>query len=150
MLKIDEGDLMGETVEISKGKMNAVLGAGVLLVITLAFLFSQGVFTGSATTEQKQAVATAPSGEVQEITIKVGPTTYSPDYIEVKKDIPVRLTLQAEKGAGCTRSFVFPEYKIRKTVPVGGTEVVEFTPTKAGTFQFSCSMNMARGKMAVK
>ncbi len=101
-------------------------------------------------TNQQPAQAAPPNNGIQEVTIKMHPTSYEPDYITLKKDVPVRITLQADSTAGCTRSIVFPEWSIRKTVPAGGTATVQFTPTETGTFPFSCSMNMARGTIVVQ
>jgi len=124
-----------------------------LLAIGSVFMNSYSVDTGGTTIFQQtiqQPAQAAPSGGVQEITIKMEPIAYSPNYIVLKKDVPVKMTFQADKNAGCTRSIVMPAFNIRKTVAQGGTATVEFTPTKTGTFPFSCSMNMARGTIVVE
>ena len=90
------------------------------------------------------------NGGVQEITIKAGSLTYEPNYIVVKKDVPVKINLEAAPDAGCTRSFVFPDFGITKTIPKGGRDAVQFTPQKTGTFKFSCGMGMARGTLIVQ
>ncbi|GEM_PF-1174309 len=101
---------------------------------------------------QQQVAATPPPAiaGVQEITITAESVQYNPSSFVVKKDVPVKLTVKANANAGCTRSFVFPEYNIRSTIPQGGSQVFEFTPTKTGAFPFSCIMSMARGTMKVQ
>lgn len=50
---------------------------------------------------------------------------------------------------GCSKSIVIPEFNIIKTVSTSDN-LVEFTPTKSGTFQFSCSMGTYRGQIIVE
>ena len=90
------------------------------------------------------------NGNVQEINMRAEPLGYDPDYITVKKGIPVKINIAASQDAGCTRSIVFPDFGINKVIPRGGSGVIEFTPTKEGTYQFRCSMNMARGTLVVQ
>ena len=104
--------------------------------------------TGQATT-QEPLYSQLPSSSVQEINMRVEALGYNPDYITVKKGIPVKINIAASQDAGCTRSIVFPDFGINKVIPRGGSGVIEFTPTKAGTYQFRCSMNMARGTLVV-
>ena len=98
----------------------------------------------------QETSAAANIGKVQEIDMRIKPISYDPNYIVVKKGIPVRINLKADSDAGCTRSIVFPDFGIQRLVPAGGSDTIEFTPTEAGTFQFRCSMNMARGTLVVE
>ncbi len=93
--------------------------------------------------------AVAPTNGVQEVNLKMGAIGYEPSTITVKKGLPVKINLQAGKDAGCTRAIVFPDFKISKVVERGSTATVQFTPEKTGSFQFRCSMNMARGTLVV-
>ncbi len=114
-----------------------------------AFIVPAYAVQTQSSTQTVQPTQTA-SGEVQEVSIKISSAGYTPNKITLRKDVPVRMTLTADQSAGCARSVVFPEFNIRKTVPSGGSAVVEFTPTKAGTFPFSCSMNMFHGTVVVQ
>ena len=105
--------------------------------------------TGLAFAKQSPQQAVA-NGNVQEVTIKMQALDYVPSSISLKKGVPVRLSLEAASNAGCTRSIVFPEFNIREVVPQGGKKTVEFTPEKSGTFNFACSMGMARGTVVVQ
>ncbi len=75
--------------------------------------------------------------------------TYSPNYLKVKKGIPVRIHYSADEDVGCGREVIFPEFKQRKLAPSTGEVLIEFTPTKAGTFPFHCPMQMFRGTIEV-
>ena len=86
---------------------------------------------------------------VQEITLQMQRLGYEPSVLTLKKDVPVKLNLQADSDVGCTRAIVFPEFGINKVVQPGTSDVVEFTPQKEGQFYFSCSMGMVRGVVNV-
>lgn len=81
------------------------------------------------------------------ITVKGG---YSPDIIEVAKDKPVRLKFYRDETSSCSEELVFGEFSIRRELPAFETTVIDITPTKAGTFEFTCGMNMLRGKLVVR
>jgi hypothetical protein len=88
------------------------------------------------------------SGPVQEVTSELPRRGYP--SITVSAGSPVRWNLRAEKGRinGCNNAIVIPEYKIEKRLQVGDN-IIEFTPTRAGTFRYSCWMGMIRGTITV-
>lgn len=96
------------------------------------------------------AVAATLRDGVQEINLTISATGYTPNIIEAKKDIPLRLNVTAEADAGCAREIVFPDFNIDKIVPAGGSAIIEILPTQEGTFPFRCSMDMVRGQLIVK
>lgn len=70
--------------------------------------------------------------------------------ITVKKGIPVRWEIQADQGSltGCNYRMILRDFKLG--VEMGyGTNVIEFTPEKTGTFQYTCWMGMISGKIKV-
>ena len=93
------------------------------------------------------AAPTTASG-VQEIkvTVKGG---YSPDVIVVKQGRPVRLDFYRAETASCSEQVVLGDFGIARDLPAFKTTPIEFTPTKAGEFTFTCGMNMMRGKVSV-
>jgi sulfite exporter TauE/SafE/plastocyanin len=89
------------------------------------------------------------SDAVQEITTsltKYG--RYSP--ITVKAGVPVKWTIHADPGTvnGCNNAILIPSFNIQQKLKVGDT-VVEFTPTKPGTYRYSCWMGMIRSTITV-
>lgn len=86
---------------------------------------------------------------VQEVTLSVQGANYMPNPIRVKKGIPVRLVADMNSLRGCSRSIVISEFGIRKVLSTSDN-TIEFTPSKSGTFDFSCSMGMYRGKIVVE
>ncbi len=101
-----------------------------------------------AEAEQTQAPAQGTQENVQEITSEL--TGYGYPAITVKAGIPVKWTIKAPKGSlnGCNYAIIIPEYKIEKTLEIGDN-VIEFTPTRMGTFTYSCWMGMIRSSIKV-
>lgn len=93
--------------------------------------------------------ATVNDSGIQEvaITVKGG---YSPETIEVAQGKPVRLKFYRDETSSCSEELIFSEFKLRRDLPAFQTTVIDITPTKAGTFEFTCGMNMLRGKLVVR
>ena len=75
---------------------------------------------------------------------------YAPDVIVVKKDLPVRLNFYRAETASCSEQIIFGDFGIARDLPAYNTTPIEFTPRKTGEFNFSCGMNMLRGKLIVR
>lgn len=104
-------------------------------------------FQDSVKEEVKEATI---KGDYQEIDLQISASKYSPNTIIAKKDILLKINLYADENAGCAREIIFPEFNIDKIVPAGGKETLEILPTKAGEFNFRCSMDMIKGKLIIK
>ena len=50
----------------------------------------------------------------------------------------------------CTSEVVLPAFGVRRKLEPLGETVVEVTPREKGEFEFTCGMNMARGKIRVR
>jgi sulfite exporter TauE/SafE/copper chaperone CopZ len=85
---------------------------------------------------------------LQMVTTTLAGGRYQP--ITVQAGIPVRWTIEAPQGSinGCNNRMIIPEYNIEHTF-TAGSNVIEFTPTKAGTFRYSCWMGMIRSSITV-
>jgi cytochrome c oxidase subunit II len=109
---------------------------------SLAFLMVLAVLT---------AVLAQDSVRTIEIVLQKG--QYSPDRIEVQKGEKVRLQL---KSMDVTHGFAIDELGVAREVSPGPPTVVEFTPTKAGTFAYYCVVRCGknhkqmRGTLVVK
>src|SRR3989338_504102 len=82
---------------------------------------------------------------VQIVDIAVFPTGYSPNNVQVKQGIPVRLNLKSGGRLGCTSQFRIPSLGISKNIPLSGVAEVDFTPSMKGKIVFTCSMGMYSG-----
>jgi sulfite exporter TauE/SafE/copper chaperone CopZ/plastocyanin domain-containing protein len=80
--------------------------------------------------------STLASGSYPNITVQVG--------------TPVKWVIDAPKGSvnGCNNRMFIQEYGIEHPFKTG-ENVVEFTPTKTGRFQYSCWMGMIHGSITV-
>lgn len=105
--------------------------------------------SGSAaqTAATKSSVKTV--GGVQTADIQVFPNGYSPDSIQVKAGVPVRLNLTSTGGLGCTSVFRIPQLGITQSLIEGQATPVEFTPQTPGKLTWTCSMGMYFGIIKV-
>ena len=129
-------------------------GAAVLVILALVGMYF-GNFNAPSITPTgmvvKQAASSTPlqaSGDIQEVTLSWGKLNYNPEVIEVEKGKPVRIIADTARLQGCFRSFQIPELGVSKSF-TETDNALEFTPEKAGTFTFSCSMGMGNGKLVV-
>lgn len=95
------------------------------------------------------ALIAAPVSGPQEVTILVD-GGYSPASVLVESGRPVRLLFDRKDKGSCTEEVVVPAFGIRRFLPSGSVTPVDFTPTRAGTFEFTCGMGMVRGKLIVR
>ena len=114
-------------------------------VLTLAIIFVAGIFLirGENTTSGGN-----PSGNAQIVKLSVEGGRYILSPSEFKKNVPVRIEADISKMPGCSKSIVISAFNIRKVVSAADN-LIEFTPTKTGTFNIACSMNMYRGTFTV-
>jgi sulfite exporter TauE/SafE len=75
--------------------------------------------------------------------------TYILENVQVKKDIPVRLIINAITLTQCIDTITVPEYGITKGLALG-ENTIEFTPTKSGELIITCWMNMVTQKLDVE
>ena len=70
--------------------------------------------------------------------------------IKVQTGVPVKWIINAPKGSlnGCNYRVLLRSFGIEHTFSEG-ENVIEFTPTKSGTFQYTCWMGMIRGNITV-
>jgi P-type Cu+ transporter len=115
-------------------------------VAVLAFLYA--FFFGKRRAAAASAVSVAGSGAVQEATIVVS-GGYSPDVIEAKRGVPLRLIFDRRESSPCSDEIVLPDFRVRRSLPAHAKTTIEIFPENAGEFPFSCGMNMLHGKIRV-
>ena len=64
------------------------------------------------------------------------------------KGVPVKMEVDLDTVKGCMRTVVIDAFNVKQTVKAGAT-TIEFTPTKTGTIQIVCGMNMGKGQFTV-
>ena len=85
-------------------------------------------------------------GDVQTVTTELRADGY--DSIQVRAGVPVRWTIHAAAGTlnGCNGEVVLSGFD-QQVKLVEGDNVIQFTPQKAGTYNFSCWMGMLHGQI---
>ncbi|MCL5970005.1 MAG: sulfite exporter TauE/SafE family protein [Patescibacteria group bacterium] len=120
-----------------------VLGSSVTLqTIAQDLYFTSGLTTGAG--NQKNNAQTS-----QDVEIVITSRGYAPNYIQVKKGLPVTLTLTTRDAFSCAAAFRIPSLGIAKNMTPNETETFTFTPEEAGEIPFMCSMGMFRGVIEV-
>jgi Cu+-exporting ATPase len=88
-------------------------------------------------------------GGVQEVEITVR-GGYWPSVVRVRQGVPLRLVFDRQEGGECTSEVVFPDFRLRRTLPAFARTTVELLPERPGEFGFACGMNMVRGTLVVE
>jgi Cu+-exporting ATPase len=116
----------------------AAVAAGILLLVVLyVFFFGRRRFVVPS------ELRIAPEVKV---VVEGG---YSPDVVRARVGAPLRLVFDRRDTSPCTDEVVFPDFGIRRALAPNAKTVVEIRPQKAGTFPFSCGMNMLHGRIEV-
>jgi uncharacterized protein len=136
------------------------VGAVLVVVLGLSML-SQGMSLSGANVPvltmpgsvSAEATSGAAGGPAMENGVQVVRSTLEPGRypaITVSAGSPVKWVIDAPEGSinGCNNRMILNEYGIEHTFKAG-ENVIEFTPDKAGSFQYSCWMGMIRGTINV-
>lgn len=102
---------------------------------------------GKGSSSEGRGIAIVDDG-IQIVITKLTPGSFEP--ITVQKDIPVKWTINAEKSDinGCNNEIIIPKLSTAKKLEEG-SNVIEFTPTETGTFEYTCWMGMIRSTITV-
>jgi plastocyanin domain-containing protein len=82
--------------------------------------------------------------QVVDVTVRGG---YQPAAIVVKAGQPLRLNFTRRESTPCGEEIVLPEFGKRAHLPENKTVPIEITPEKPGEYEFTCGMNMYKGKL---
>ncbi len=116
-----------------------LLGLAVIAWVVWYFFLSKRAEEGS----------TSAAGGMQEIhvTIKGG---YIPELIHARPGLPLRIHFRREETSPCSEEVVFPELGIRRHLPAFETTAVDIPAPAAGSYGFSCAMDMMHGRLEVR
>lgn len=105
----------------------------------------------TARNETPEAVRATLVGGVQVLTVVVRGSGYTPSRIAVRRNVPVRLLFEQTTSSACAAQVQIPDLDVAKTaLPKGVETPIEFTPTEAGTYVFTCGMEMLEGTIVVE
>ena len=75
---------------------------------------------------------------------------YDPDVLHAPAGEPIRIAFLREEEARCSERVVFPAFGKSTMLPRGREVVVELPAAVAGTYEFTCAMNMLHGTLIVE
>jgi hypothetical protein len=84
------------------------------------------------------------------ILINVSSAGYDPARITTKAGQPLKLAFRRADAQNCGREVTFPGLGITRELPPGETVVIDLTPKKSGSLNFSCGMKMLHGELLVQ
>ena len=134
-----------------------------LIVMTAVLLFAvacQEQKTAATDPAASPAPAPAPAATtstppastdgVQTVDLKISGGFYQPASLNVRAGVPVRLNVTRDDKPTCGDVLSIPSHNINKPIPVNQVTTIEFTPSAAGDLEFTCGMNMMKGKIVVQ
>jgi len=129
--------------------------SGVLVIAMGLMLFANGFalagidlsFPGQTAQNNGNNNANLPI-VAQEIRMEINSKGYSPNNFTITRGTPVKWIINVTKLTSCNNELLVPALGIQKKLVIG-KQIIEFTPAKLGTIQFSCWMGMIRGSFKV-
>lgn len=110
-------------------------------VFMLLLVIGLTVFVAIGKSETKKVIVPVGQDGVQRVDILAGSYFYEPDYIVVRKDVPVEITIKKEPGLA-------PHDIVLKDAEAGldveedlarDSKIIRFTPKKVGRYPFYCT-----------
>ena len=147
-------DRVGDDVQVVAG-----VAAGDVVVVEGTFFLRaegerRGLRSGGAADPHAAMGMTTPvpatSADLQTANVKVGDAGFEPSMITLRKGVPARLTFTRVSDKTCATEVVFPDYGIKRALPLNQGVAIEFTPQKTGDVAFACGMGMLKGMLMVQ
>lgn len=123
------------------------------ILITLASVLviaCQAADKPAATKANARQPLVSAAENVRTIPIKVSGAEYQPASVIVKKGEPVRLQFTRDEKPTCGDVIVIPALDIKEEIPANDMVSIDITPDKTGDLEFTCGMNMLKGKIVVQ
>ncbi len=87
---------------------------------------------------------------VQVLKMNASASGYTPNYLRVRANVPVRWEITDTGTSGCTNAVISRNlFQGQINLVPGKTSYKEFTPTTPGVYRFSCWMGMVSGTLEV-
>ncbi len=143
------GAQAGSDIQILRGLNDGdrVAATGGFLIDSESQLQAPLLAAQEGRAESSAAAATTVS-DTEDVTIVVR-DGYSPSTIHAHAGKVLRLHFFRDEDADCSREVVFRDFGIRKELPAYQTTTIVLRPEHAGTFRFSCGMDMIEGSLVV-
>lgn len=102
---------------------------------------------GGAGSSEPIEGAAAVEGDVQRITVDLSTGSYNPNTIKLIPGVPAEITFG--QSSGCTAQVMSKDLGFFEDL-TGGPVTVKLSGLKAGTYEFSCGMEMVFGSIVVE
>lgn len=135
-------------------RFNRRLYKAVSIITVMVIIVTGGIALNRLNENVSLNEATAAAGEIEIVdgVQVINSTLNSGRYpnITVQAGIPVKWVIDAPSGSinGCNYKMLLKEYGIEYEF-TEGENIIEFTPVKSGTVQYTCWMGMIRGNIFV-
>jgi len=102
--------------------------------------------SGSGSSTPIEGAATV-EGDVQKISVDLSTGSYNPNTIKLKAGVPAEITFG--QSSGCTAQVQSKDLGFSEDL-TGGPVTVKLPALEAGTYSFSCGMEMVFGSIVVE
>jgi nitrosocyanin len=119
----------------------------ILFVIAAPIILAAHAFSMSTPPAASPEVVPVNFESVQEIRIVAKQFEYVPSSVVVKKGIPVRIILSSQD---VTHGFAIDAFNVHASVEKGKDTIVNFTPDKAGTYDYYCTVFCGIGHLGMR
>jgi putative intracellular protease/amidase/plastocyanin len=99
----------------------------------------------------KTEVAAVSEGGVQIVSIAVTDSGFEPSVVSAKPGTPIRFTFDRQTKSGCLAAVKIPSLNVAaRQLTLGAKTTIDVAAATAGTYEFTCGMEMFRGKLIVR
>ena len=119
-----------------------VLLGGIALIVAINWYF----FIAKKSAARAVAIGASAAQEAT-VVVRGG---YDPQVIHVKAGTPLRLTFDRQETSSCSEEVVLADFNLRRFLPANQKTTLELTPERPGTYEFTCGMNMLRGRIVAE
>ena len=119
------------------------------IIVTITGLFSiVGIYWFFFGKKSREAGSRSAGEEVSDTWTIIVDGGYKPNVIKISKNKPATLTFIRKDANSCLEDVVFPDYKIKKYLPLNKEVTITLSPPHKSS-EFHCGMNMFKGRIEV-
>lgn len=75
---------------------------------------------------------------------------YTPEIVNLKQNIPATLIFTRKDASACLDHIILPTLGVNEPLPLGIPVSIDVDTSKAGSYEWTCSMNMFHGKIIIQ